>query len=149
MTKASSRRSRRQLLQLAGGAVGLGAAQGARSRPGKQRVGGPLRSGNFIFVGGIGGWYPERRPEGPGDVRRQFSDALESMKGSLEKAGASMANVLKVKVSLVDPEKNWDAMNEVFNQFFPEPRPVYSCFGATGFRREGQLLQVECIAAIE
>lgn len=137
MTKASSRM------------VGLGAAQGAASRPGRPQAGGLPRSGNFIFVGGIGGWYPERRPEGPGDVRRQFSDALESMKGSLEKAGSSMANVLKVKVSLVDPEKNWEGMNEVFNQYFPEPRPVYSCFGVTGFRREGQLLQVECIACIE
>jgi enamine deaminase RidA (YjgF/YER057c/UK114 family) len=125
------------------------AAQGAASRPGKQRVGGPLRSGNFIFIGGIGGWYPERRPEGPGDVRRQFSDALTSMKASLEKAGTSMANVLKVKVSLVDPEKNWEGMNEVFNEFFPEPRPVCSYFGAVGFRRDGQLLQVECIAAAE
>jgi len=40
--------------------------------PGKQRVGGPIRSGNLAF-GSIGGWYPERRPEGPGD-------ALEMMK---------------------------------------------------------------------
>src|SRR5688500_4183079 len=60
------------------------AAQGASSRPGKQRVGGPIRSGNLAF-GGIGGWYPERRPEGPGDARQQFGDALEMMKESLER----------------------------------------------------------------
>jgi 2-iminobutanoate/2-iminopropanoate deaminase len=126
------------------------AAQGASSRPGKQRVGGPIRSGNLVFVGGIGGWYPERRPEGPGDARQQFGDALEMMKESLEKAGTSMANALRIKVSLVDPATNWGAVNEVFQERFPEPRPVCSCFGATGFRRgPGQLLQVECIAYID
>jgi enamine deaminase RidA (YjgF/YER057c/UK114 family) len=126
------------------------AVQRAPSRPGKQPVGGPIRSGNLAFVGGIGGWYPERRPEGPGDARRQFGDALEMMKGSLEKAGTSMANVLKIKVSLVDPANNWDAVNRVFQEHFPEPRPVCCCFGVTGFRRgPGQLLQVECIAYID
>jgi enamine deaminase RidA (YjgF/YER057c/UK114 family) len=72
------------------------------------------------------------------------------MRGSLEKAGTSMANVLRIKVSLVDPDKNWPAMYAVFQERFPEPRPVVSCFGATGFRRgPGQLLQVECIAYID
>jgi 2-iminobutanoate/2-iminopropanoate deaminase len=125
------------------------AAQRASSTAGKRQVGGAIRSGNLVFIGGIGGWYPERRPEGPGDVRRQFSDALEIMKASLERAGTSMANVLKVRVALVDPEKNWETMNEVFNQYFPEPRPVYACFGAADFRRAGQLLQVDCIAYVE
>ena len=119
------------------------------SRAGKQRAGGLWRSGNLVFVGGIGGYYPERRPEGPGDVRRQFSDALDSMKASLEKAGSSMAQVLSVRVPLVDPATNERALIEVFNEYFPEPRPALSCFGAAGFRRPGQLLQVECIAYVE
>ena len=108
-----------------------------------------MRSGSLVFVGGIGGWYPDRRPEGPGDARRQLGDALETMKAGLERAGTSMANVLQVQVSLVEPEKNWPAVDEVFRQAFPEPRPTLSCFGTSGFRRDGQLLQVECIAAVE
>jgi enamine deaminase RidA (YjgF/YER057c/UK114 family) len=60
----------------------------------------------LLFLSGIGGWYPERRPK-PGDVREQTGDVLEMMKTALEKAGTSMANVLKVPVALVDPEHNW------------------------------------------
>ena len=108
-----------------------------------------MRSGNLLFVGGIGGWYPERRPDGPGDVRQQFGDALGMMKASLERAGASMADVLSVRVALVEPAKHWAAVTEVFNEHFPEPRPVCSCFGAAGFRRAGQLLQVECICYVD
>jgi 2-iminobutanoate/2-iminopropanoate deaminase len=103
----------------------------------------------LLFLSGIGGWYPERRPEGPGDARRQTTDALTTMRESLEKAGSSMANVLKVQVSLVDPETNWEPMNEVYNTFFEEPRPARSYFGTTGFRRKGQLLQIDCIAYVD
>ena len=146
--KKSSRRK-----ALAAAALGLAAAPAAEAaehwEPGKERVGGPIRSGHLLFLSGIGGWYPNRRPEGPGDVKQQTGDALTIMKESLEKAGSSMANVLKVQVSLVDPEKNWPGMNEVYVGFFPEPRPVRSYFGATGFRRPGQLLQIDCIAYVD
>ena len=145
------RHSRRAMLEAAVlGLAGAGAVQAADQwDPKKKRVDGPIRSGHLLFLSGIGGWYPERRPEGPGDIRQQTHDALEIMKGSLEKAGSSMANVLKVQVALVDPEKNWEPMNEVYDPFFPEPRPARSYFGATGFRRRGQLLQIDCIAYVD
>ena len=116
--------------------------------PKKQATGGPVRSGHLLFLSGIGGWYPERRPK-PGDVKEQTADALTIMKGSLEKAGTSMENVLKVQVALVDPEKNWGPMDETYNTFFTKNKPVRSYFGTTGFRRAGQLLQIDCIAYID
>jgi 2-iminobutanoate/2-iminopropanoate deaminase len=150
MRKRTAGTSRRKALAaalvLAGGSP---AAAAAEWTPKKERAGGPIRSGHLLFLSGIGGWYPERRPEGPGDIRQQTSDALTAMKQALEKAGSSMANVLKVQVALVDPEKNWEPMNEVYNTFFEEPRPARSYFGATGFRRRGQLLQIDCIAYVD
>ena len=71
------------------------------------------------------------------------------MKGSLEKAGSSMDNVLKVQVALVDPETNWEPMDQTYNTFFPKNKPVRSYFGTTGFRRRGQLLQIDCIAYVD
>jgi len=146
-------KSRRQIWKTTGAALlGAGAMQ-AQSKdewtPKKQSVGGPIRSGHLLFLGGIGGWYPDRRPK-PGDVKQQTGDALEMMKASLEKAGSSLANVLKVQVALVDPEKNWDGMDQVYNTFFTtNPKPARSYFGASGFRRAGQLLQIDCIAYVD
>jgi len=146
-------KSRRQIWKATGAALlGAGAMQ-AQSKdewtPKKQSVGGPIRSGHLLFLGGIGGWYPERRPK-PGDVKQQTGDALEMMKASLEKAGSSLANVLKVQVALVDPEKNWDGMDQVYNTFFTtNPKPARSYFGASGFRRAGQLLQIDCVAYVD
>lgn len=151
MTPNHNQKTRRAaLLASALGLVGASSAQAAETwTPKKQRLGGPIRSGHLLFLSGIGGWYPNRRPAGPGDIREQTTDALTIMKETLETAGSSMANVLKVQVSLVEPERNWEPMNEVYNRFFPQPRPVRSYFGATGFRRPGQLLQIDCIAYID
>jgi 2-iminobutanoate/2-iminopropanoate deaminase len=145
-------RSRRKWFR--GAALGLAGAGAAHAQAGgawtpkKQSAGGPIRSGHLLFLSGIGGWYPERRPKA-GDIKQQTADALEIMKSSLEKAGSSMQNVLKVQVALVDPEKNWEPMNDVYNTFFPKDRPARSYFGATGFRRAGQLLQIDCIAYVD
>ena len=143
--------SRRQALAVAAlGLAGASSAGAAESwEPKKEKAGGPIRSGHLLFLGGIGGWYPSRRPDGPGDVQQQTRDALTIMKESLGRAGSSMENVLKVQVSLVDPEKNWPGMNDAYNEFFSDPKPVRSYFGATGFRRPGQLLQIDCIAYID
>ena len=143
-------RSRRALFQTTALAL-LGAETTLAQtswNPKKDSTNGPIRSGHLLFLGGIGGWYPERRPKA-GDVREQTADALKIMKESLEKAGSSMENVLKVQVALVDPEKNWEPMNEVYNTFFSKNRPARSYFGSTGFRRPGQLLQIDCIAYVD
>lgn len=134
-------------------ALGLAAgsaAQGAAGdwTPKKASAGGPIRSGHLLFLGGIGGWYPERRAEA-GDAKVQMRSVLETMKAALEKAGSSMDNVLKVSVALVDPEKNWEPMNQVYDEFFPKNKPARSYWGATGFRRKGQLMQVDCIAYVD
>ncbi len=138
-----------QAALLGGAGAGTMLAQdGGGWSPKKQSVGGPIRSGNLLFLSGIGGWYPDRRPK-PGDIREQTSDALNIMKSSLEKAGSSMENVLKVQVALVDPENNWEPMDQTYNTFFPKNKPVRSYFGTTGFRRPGQLLQIDCIAYVD
>ena len=44
-------------------AAGAAGAQSTESwSPKKASVGGPIRSGYLLFLSGIGGWYPERRP---------------------------------------------------------------------------------------
>ncbi len=130
---------REALAAVALGVAGASSAEAAQPwSPKKARVGGPLRSGHLLFLGGIGGWYPDRRPDGPGDIHEQTADALTIMKEALEAAGSSLDDVLKVQVALVDPVENWGPMNETYLTFFTtDPRPVRSYFGATGFAGRG------------
>lgn len=148
-TRSTSRRRAMEAAALAlfGGAQAASAQTGEWT-PKKSAAGGPIRSGHLLFMSGIGGWYPDRRPK-PGDATEQTTDALNIMKTALEKAGSSMDNVLKVSVALVDPENNWKPMDDAYNKFFTKNKPARSYWGATGFRRRGQLLQIDCVAYVD
>ena len=113
-------------------------------RYGKSSAGGGIRAGNFLFVGGIGGWYEEPNGRKPavrdcatvvptlaesharldtqrpvaGDITQQTTDALTIIKQTLEAAGTSLEQLLKVQVALVDVETNWTGMNDAYMAFF-------------------------------
>lgn len=111
---------------------------------------GCIRSGHLLFLSGIGGWYAERRAE-PGDIQVQIRSALDTMKEVLENAGSSMANVLKVHMTVAEPNKNIAALNEAYRGYFPDPPPVrsYTGCGTDLMGRDGILLQIDCIAYVD
>lgn len=122
----------------------------AGNRPPASVLSGCIRSGHLLFVAGIGGWYAERRAE-PGDIQVQIRSALTTMKETLESAGSSMANVLKVHMTLVEPNQNIAKLNEAYRGFFPDPPPVrsYTGCGADQMGKDGILVQVDCIAYVD
>ncbi len=109
-----------------------------------------IRSGHLLFVAGIGGWYPDRRKE-PGDIQVQIRSALTTMREILENAGSSMANVLKVHMTVADPNRNIQPLNEAYRGFFPDPPPArsYAGAGVNQMGREGVLVQIDCIAYVD
>lgn len=118
--------------------------------PSKSPLSACIRSGHLVFVSGIGGWYADRRKE-PGDIQVQIRSALEHMRNLLESAGTNMGNVLKVHMTLAEPNDNIKALNEVYGEYFPDPKPVrsYSGCGVDQMGRDGILVQVDCIAYID
>lgn len=138
----------------ASGAAGWTPKKAVIHRPG-QKVVNPLlssciRSGHLLFVAGIGGWYPDRRKE-PGDAKVQIQSALATMKEILEAAGSSMANVLKVHMTVADAPKNLALLNEGYLGHFPDPPPARSYTGTSAelMGRPGELLQVDCVAYVD
>lgn len=123
-------------------------------RPGQARpnplLSACIRSGHLLFVSGIGGWYPDRRKE-PGDAKVQIESALETMKSILEAAGSSMANVLKVHMTVADAPKNLALINEGYLGHFPDPPPARSYTGTSAelMGRPGELVQVDCVAYVD
>jgi 2-iminobutanoate/2-iminopropanoate deaminase len=174
--KPREKKTRRQILSV--GIAGLAGAAAARTparsqqaekpvqgewapkkqvilRPGQTAssralLSGCIRSGHLLFLAGIGGWYPDRRKE-PGDIKVQIQSALTTMRETLENAGSSMANVLKVHMTVAEPNKNLAALNEAYRGFFPDPPPVrsYTGSGVDQMGREGVLVQIDCIAYVD
>lgn len=94
---------------------------------GGPKPGGPytpaIIAGGFVFVSGQVPKKPGTAELVQGDIAAQTRQVLENVKLTLEAAGASMADVVKVTAHLVDM-KDFAAFNEIYQSYFPEPRPA-------------------------
>jgi 2-iminobutanoate/2-iminopropanoate deaminase len=103
-----------------------------------------VSAGGFIFCSGHTGARDETGQRVDGDIRAQTRLCLENMQRTLEQAGASLSDVVKTQVFLTRTE-DFDAMNEVYREFFSEEYPARSTT-VTGLVRDFMLIEIECIA---
>ncbi len=108
-----------------------------------------IRAGDFVFVSGNiamvpAGTAPAETSSSTRDVRDEARQALENLKATLTAAGATLDDVVKVNVFLRDPDRDFEAFNTVYVQYFPHDPPARTCVGAT--IDGGWLVEVECTA---
>ncbi len=85
------------------------------------------------------GEFPE------GGIQEQTRQSLLNVKAILEEAGTNMENVVKTTV-LLSSINDFNAMNEVYAQFFQAPYPARSAFAVKDLPK-GALVEIEVVAA--
>lgn len=85
-----------------------------------------IRIGDFVFVAGEKGIDPKKGSIVEGGIKAQTRQTLENIKFILEEAGASMTDVVRAVVYLDDLD-NFEAMNQVYKEYFPQNPPVRTC----------------------
>jgi len=98
-----------------------------------------VRTGNLLFLSGVIGRGGE---EGIGAATRQ---ALESIRDRLAAADATMEDLVKCTVFLVDME-DYQGMNEAYAEFFPSDPPARSAVAVRELPVRADV-EIECIAA--
>ncbi|MGH9400802.1 MAG: RidA family protein, partial [Terriglobia bacterium] len=83
----------------------------------------------FVFVSGQGAVNPKTNELELGDIRSEARQTLRNIQAILEAAGSSLRDVVRLGVFLADM-KDFEVMNEVFREFFPEDPPARSTVGA-------------------
>ncbi|MGH9402260.1 MAG: RidA family protein [Terriglobia bacterium] len=83
----------------------------------------------FVFVSGQAAVDPKTNELALGDIRAETRQTLRNIQAILEAAGSSLREVVRLGVFLADM-KDFEAMNEVFREFFPEEPPARSTVGA-------------------
>jgi reactive intermediate/imine deaminase len=104
-----------------------------------------VRVGHLLFLSGQLG-TDSTGSLVPGGIAAETRQAMENIKGVLERNGSSLDRVVKCLVMLADIGE-WGAMNEVYVTYFPTHKPARSAFGATGLAR-GARLEIECIGTV-
>lgn len=115
---------------------------GAPTRPFSPAV----RVGDVIFLSGqIGTDASANGGLIAGGIEAETRQTLENVKRTVEAVGSSMDKIVKCTVMMADMAE-WDRMNVVYREFFPEGRlPARSAFGASGLAL-GARVEIECIA---
>jgi len=106
---------------------------------------GVVCSGKLLFVSGQTAKNPQTGEVKP-DVRGQTERCLENIKAIVEKAGATLANVVKVNAFLKDMA-SFAEYNEVYARYFPKPFPARTTVGAD--LPAGTLVEIDAIVALE
>jgi len=98
----------------------------------------------FVFVAGQGPINPQTNQLELGDIRSETRRVLENIKAILEAAGTSLKNAVRMGVFLADLN-DFQAMNEVFCEFFPVDPPARTTVGCALPRIK---VEIDCIALL-
>jgi 2-iminobutanoate/2-iminopropanoate deaminase len=82
-----------------------------------------VRAGDFLFVSGQGPVDLANDRLSNGDIRHETRLVLGNIRRILEGCGASMADVVKCTVYLLDASE-FAAMNEIYAEFFGDEKPA-------------------------
>ena len=105
-----------------------------------------VRVGPMLYLSGQVGNVPGTAETVPGGIEAETRQTLENIRAILERYGSSMDRVVKCTL-MMDDMSEWPAMNEVYAEFFPGPKPARSAFGADGLAL-GAKVEIECWATV-
>jgi 2-iminobutanoate/2-iminopropanoate deaminase len=102
-----------------------------------------VRVGETLYLSGALGTGADGKLA-EGGIGPETRQTLTNIKATLEKAGATIDDVVKCTVFLADMAE-WGAMNDVYKTFFEKNKPARSAVGVTGLARSARV-EIECIA---
>ena len=105
-----------------------------------------VRVGNTIWVSGQIPLDPKTKELVSGDIEAQVRQVFENLKAIVTAAGASLDDVVKASVFLVDLS-HFALVNKVMAEYFREPYPARAAVGVASLPRGAQG-EVECIVAL-
>lgn len=105
-----------------------------------------IQVGNLVYTSGQIPIDPTTGVFVEGGIKEQTRQSLQNVKAILEKAGFTMANVVKTTVFLADMNDFAD-MNTVYAEFFVEPYPARSAVAVKTLPK-GALVEIEAVAEV-
>ncbi len=103
-----------------------------------------IRAGDFLYVSGQGPLDPATREVVAGDIGAQTRQTLSNLLGILEAGGATLAQVVNMRVCLRNTA-DFPAFNEAFREFMQGEKVTRTCIGGTP-HRAGVNVEIDCVA---
>jgi len=107
-----------------------------------------VRVGGHVFVSGTTATDDAGTVVGRGNAAVQTKQALDNIKRALERAGASMADVVRTRMFVVNIERDWQDVGRAHGEIFGAIRPATSMVEVSGLIDPDMLVEIEADAIV-
>jgi enamine deaminase RidA (YjgF/YER057c/UK114 family) len=104
-----------------------------------------VRAGDRVLVAGTTATLPDGSIDGPGDPGAQTRRALANIEAALQRAGASLTEVVRTRIYVTDITR-WEEVARVHGEVFGRRRPVTSMVEVAGLIDPQMLVEIEAEA---